>query len=228
MRRFAVVIPAYNAAFTIGQLIDELSKLTSSENILVVDDGSTDGTGVIARSRGVWTLTHNFRRGKGRSLSDGIKKAIELGYEIIVTMDSDLQHDPSDLPGMIESIEKFDIVVGKRTISRSEMPIHRWLSNWLTSHLISIRTGKQIEDSQCGFRVFKAKVFEHVGSRCANYDYESDILLKAGLSGFSIGFVPIRTIYNNSKSSIHIIDIFRFIKVFIKSFFYRGKRKITR
>ncbi|MGC8595965.1 MAG: glycosyltransferase family 2 protein [Candidatus Kryptoniota bacterium] len=227
MRKFAVVIPAYNAAVTIGQLIDELSKLTPSENIFVVDDGSTDGTAAVAKSRGVWVLKHNFRKGKGKSLSDGISKALELGFEIIVTMDSDLQHDPLDLPGMVEAIENFDIVVGKRALSISEMPIHRWISNQLTSRLISIRTGKQIEDSQCGYRVFRAEVFNNVNSKCVNYDYESDILLKAGLIGYSIGFVPIKTIYNDSRSSINVIDIFRFTRVFIKSFFYRGKRKIT-
>lgn len=227
MRKFAVVIPAYNAANTIGQLIDGLTRFTSSENIFVVDDGSTDETSSVARSRGVWILIHNFRKGKGRSLNDGINKAINMGFDIIVTMDSDLQHDPFDLPRMIDAIEEFDIVVGKRNVSRSEMPLHRWLSNWLTSSLISLRVGKQVEDSQCGFRVFKARVFNRVNSKCANYDYESDILLKAGLNGFSIGFVPIKTIYNDSKSNIHIIDIFRFIVVFTKSFFYRGKRKIT-
>ncbi len=218
MLKIAVVIPAYNAASTIGELISGISKIISPENVFVVDDGSDDQTEFIARGLGVWVLRHVVKRGKGAALRDGVMKALGLNYELILTMDSDLQHDPAEIPKFIAAAAHLDIVVGKRNISTDTMPFHRVISNTLTTSMISSRTGAAIEDSQCGYRLYRARVLRAVDSRCRHFDYESDMLLKATIEGYRIGFVPIKTIYNESKSSIRVIDIFRFIKVYLKSF----------
>ncbi len=218
MLRTAVAIPAHNAANTIGQVISQVAKFVPCENIFVVDDGSSDQTELIAREKGVWVLRHDIRRGKGSALHDATKKILEQDYELIVTLDSDLQHDPSEIPCFISAAERFDVVIGKRIFSSNEMPFHRLLSNSITTGLISWRTGAKVEDSQCGYRLYHESVLKKVDSKLKHYDYESDILIKAALAGFSIGFVPIKTIYNNSKSSIRVINIFRFIKVYLKSF----------
>ena len=218
MPKVAVAIPAYNAAKTIGEVISQVSKFVSYENIFVVDDGSSDQTELIAREKGVWVLRHAVRKGKGSALRDATTKILELGYDLVITLDSDLQHDPSEIPNFVSASEKFDVVIGKRTISTERMPVHRFMSNSITTKLISLRTGVKIEDSQCGYRLYKAEVLRTVDSRCRHYDYESDILLKAALAGFSVGFIPIKTIYNDSKSSIRVIDILRFVKVYLKSF----------
>ncbi len=218
MPKVAVAIPAYNAAKTIGEVISQVSKFVSYENIFVVDDGSSDQTELIAREKGVWVLRHAVRKGKGSALRDAATKILELGYDLVITLDSDLQHDPSEIPNFVSASEKFDVVIGKRAISTERMPVHRFMSNSITTKLISLRTGVKIEDSQCGYRLYKAEVLRTVDSRCRHYDYESDILLKAALAGFSVGFIPIKTIYNDSKSSIRVIDILRFVKVYLKSF----------
>ncbi len=218
MHRTAVAIPAYNAANTIGQVISQVAKFVPYENIFVVDDGSNDQTEFIAREKGVWVLRHEVRRGKGSALHDATKKIIEQDYESIITLDSDLQHDPSEIPDFISAADEFDVVIGKRVFSSEEMPFHRSLSNSITTGLISWRTGVKVEDSQCGYRLYHMSVLKKVDSKCTHYDYESDILIKAALAGFSIGFVSIKTIYNNSESSIKVIDILRFIKVYLKSF----------
>lgn len=218
MPKVAVVIPAYNAAQSVGELLSRVSRHVSNEDIFVVDDGSTDETELIARDLGVWLLRHSRRKGKGAALRDGFVKALELNYEMIITMDSDLQHDPSEIPAFVEAASRFDLVVGRRSISTKDMPFHRFLSNSLTSRMMSARTGENIEDSQCGYRLYAASLLRAVDSRYRHFDYESDILLKAALQGYKIGFIPIRTIYNGSMSSMRVVDILRFIRVYIKSF----------
>lgn len=218
MPKVAVVIPAYNAAPTVGELLSQVSKYVSNEDIFVIDDGSTDETELVARDLGVWLLRHSKKKGKGVSLRDGCKKAVELNYEMIITMDSDLQHDPAEIPAFIEAASRLDMVIGKRTISTREMPFHRFLSNSLTSRLMSSRTGANIEDSQCGYRLYRTRVLRAIDSHYRHFDYESDMLLKAVLEGYRVGFIPIKTIYNESRSYIRVLDILRFIRVYVKSF----------
>jgi len=102
------------------------------------------------------------------------------------------------------------------------MPIHRKLSNSLTSKIISLRIKQKIVDSQCGFRLYKRKIFETFALTANHYDLESEILIKAGICGFKIGFVNIPAIYQaNLNSYIRMIDIFRFIRIIIKSMLWR-------
>jgi glycosyltransferase involved in cell wall biosynthesis len=218
MRKVAVVIPAYNAAGTIAELITQISKFISAENIFVVDDGSEDQTEFIARDMGVWVLRHVARKGKGAALRDGAMKALGLNYELVLTIDSDLQHDPAEIPKFISAASGLDIVIGKRNISTDTMPLARVLSNSITSWMIASRTGATIEDSQCGYRLYRARVLRAIDSHYQYFDYESDMLLKAAIEGYRVGFVPIKTIYNGSKSSIRVIDILRFARVYLKSF----------
>ena len=218
MRKIAVAIPAHNAADTIGRLISRVAEFVPSENIFVVDDGSTDKTELVARQHGVWVLRHAVRKGKGSSLRDASQKILLENYDSIITLDSDLQHDPSEIPSFIQASDSFDVVVGKRDVSAGHMPIHRFLSNSITSKLISLRTGAKIEDSQCGYRLYRAEVLKKVDSTRKHYDYESDVLIKAVLAGFSVGFIPVKTIYNDSESRINVLDILRFASVYFRSF----------
>jgi glycosyltransferase involved in cell wall biosynthesis len=219
MPKVAVAIPAHNAANSIGEVISQVARFVSPGDIFVVDDGSSDQTDLVARGHGVWLLRHSKKRGKGSALRDAAGKILELDYEAVITLDSDLQHDPAEIPLFIAASGDFDVVIGKRTISVGNMPLHRYLSNSITTRLISMRTGVRIEDSQCGYRLYKTRVLKAVHSDCNHYDYESDLLIKAALAGFRVGFVPIKTIYNDSKSGMRTIDILRFIKVYLRSFF---------
>jgi len=221
MPKTAVVVPAYNAANTLGDLVTRISRNVREENIFVVDDGSSDRTEFVAREKGVWVLRHASRRGKGSALGNGTRKALELGYDLIITIDSDLQHDPDEIPVFITASEHFDVVVGERSVSTSQMPVHRFLSNSITSGMITLRTGVKIKDSQCGYRLYRAEVLRSINSKATHFDYESDILIKSALAGFRIGSVPIRTIYNNSFSSMRFVDVARFVRVFLKSYTFR-------
>ena len=116
----------------------------------------------------------------------------------------------------------FDVVIASRMQANKEMPVHRKLSNFLTSKIISFRIKQKIIDSQCGFRLYKRKVFETFALTANHYDLESEILIKAGICGFKIGFVNISAIYQaNLNSYICMIDIVRFIRIVIKSILWR-------
>ncbi len=227
MPNVAVAIPAHNAERTLSGLISGLSNYVKREDIFVVDDGSSDRTESVARELGVWLLKHSEKRGKGTALRDAVVKILELGYDLIVTMDSDLQHDPSELSAFIAASKNCDVVVGDRMADSKRMPSHRLLSNTITSRMISWRTRITIPDSQCGYRLYKAQVLKVVDSHCRYYDYESDILIKAALSGFKIGSVPIKAIYNDSKSNIRVLDILRFVAVYVKSFRWSNDKNPT-
>ncbi|MCL5267482.1 MAG: glycosyltransferase family 2 protein [Bacteroidetes bacterium] len=218
MPKVAIAIPARNAANSIGEVISQVTRFVSPEDVFVVDDGSSDQTGLVAREKGVWLLRHAAKRGKGSALRDATIKILERDYESVITLDSDLQHDPGEIPSFISASRDFDVVIGRRTISVDKMPVHRFLSNTITTKLISMRTGVNIEDSQCGYRLYKTAVLKAIHSNCNYYDYESDLLIKAALAGFQIGFVPIKTIYNDSKSGMRTIDILRFIRIYLRSF----------
>jgi glycosyltransferase involved in cell wall biosynthesis len=222
LRKVCVVIPAYNAERTLSPLLVNLKRTLPEATILVVNDGSVDNTHEIAAAEDIVYLKHHSNRGKGAALKTGFAHALNLGADLIATMDADLQHDVGDLRGLLEKIENdnLDLVIGARMWDLASMPIHRRISNKTTSQLLSWRLQQKISDSQCGLRVHRARLLREISVWSNHFDFESELLLKAGLGGFRIGFVNIRTIYHReSKSSMRWFDTLRFIKVYCTSFF---------
>ncbi len=213
-----IVIPAYNEGSTIRELLRRLKSLVSPCDILVVDDGSTDGTGELAAYEGVRVLRNLYNIGKGESLKRGFTIALREGYGGVITMDADLQHDVDDLNGILQKAsEGFDIVVGSRWYDFSGMPLDRYLSNRLTTLVLSLLAGRRLEDTQSGYRFIRRTVLEKVSVPSSRYDFESEFLLRAALYGFKIGFSPIKTIYAGEKSHIHKLrDTLRFVKLTLK------------
>ncbi|CUS77647.1 Glycosyltransferase involved in cell wall bisynthesis [Candidatus Kryptonium thompsonii] len=220
MSNICAVIPAYNAERTIKILIERVKKFIPLEDIVVVDDGSTDMTSEIALGCGANVLKHAKNYGKGKALKTGFKFAILKNYDAVLTLDADLQHDPDEIPKLIDKFsEGFDIVIGNRMKNLKSMPVERIFSNKMTSFLISLRTGQKIPDSQCGFRLIKRAVIEKISVKSDGFSFESEFLIKALLAGFKVGFVEIKTIYNGERSYIkHFSDTFKFIAVYTRSF----------
>jgi glycosyltransferase involved in cell wall biosynthesis len=133
--------------------------------------------------------------GKGKALSVGFDEAVSAGFNYVVTLDSDLQHEPKYIPKLIEGLQSFDIVIGNRLKNLKGMPIQRRLSNKLTSFFLTVKTGQNILDSQCGYRAFQAEVLKVVKTNFLGFEAESEILIEAAKKGFRIGFVDIPTIY---------------------------------
>lgn len=218
----AVVIPAFNAAQTLGTLLEQVSRVIDGASIIVVDDGSTDDTSAIASEAGARVIRHRQNRGKGAALRSGFEAVLaSKEYAAVITMDADLQHDPMEVPKFISRSEsgKADIVVGFRKRIGSGMPLHRVLSNRITSSLVSARTGVMIKDSQSGFRWVSREVLAAIAIESEGYEAETEMLIKAARKGFLIDFVPITTIYGNERSHMsHWKTTKRFLQVLLKEY----------
>jgi glycosyltransferase involved in cell wall biosynthesis len=221
-----VVLPAYNVAGNILNVITGTIEVVGDPGcILVVDDGSTDGTGQVCRQLPVVLLQHRKNRGKGAALRTGFSYALDRGIQKVVTLDADGQHDPRFIPqftGLLEE-QQLDLVLGIRTFAFSQMPKDRWLSNQLTSLLISVVAGKRIADSQCGYRAMNLEIYRRLRFFANRYDFETEVLLKYLLHGARTGFVEISRIYGGQKSSINrLTDTIRFIRTVLRVALYES------
>lgn len=207
-----LIIPVYNSSAYLEELIERLAGQFDSEHILFLNDGSTDGSLEIFKKSNSHYLSFDKNRGKGAVLIEGFNYAIKHKYDYVITMDSDLQHRPEEIPRFIDRAGGVGIVVGNREISGSNMPPLRRLSNWLTSALISIFSRINISDSQCGFRLISLNSLSRLRLNSGGFQLESELLLKAGMAGEKVTQVPISTVYNNAPSSInHLGDTLKFI-----------------
>ncbi|MDH3217258.1 MAG: glycosyltransferase family 2 protein [Candidatus Krumholzibacteria bacterium] len=221
--KIAVVVPAFNAARHLTAVIDDICRTIPAQQIIVVDDGSTDETSDKARKAGVNVVEHTVNQGKGAALSSGAKKAVEMGMDYVVTLDADGQHDPAEIPKFIEHAQKTgaDIILGNRMKDRKDMPFIRVFANRATSAFVSLRTGKNIPDSQNGYRMLRTWVFDKVKLETKRYDTESEILIKAAAAGASIDSIPVQTIYGSEASSVNpVIDTMRFFRMVFRSMFW--------
>ncbi|MEK7819267.1 MAG: glycosyltransferase family 2 protein [Bacteroidota bacterium] len=220
-KRFLLLIPAFNAESTIQKLIIETKKYFLPENILVVNDGSSDKTFEIANSEKVNLLNHSKNLGKGAALKTGFQFAVENNFDWVLTMDADLQHSPNDVPKFFDeiNISNSDIILGNRMNDLKNMPLHRRFSNIVTSFLVRLRTNQNIIDSQCGFRFYKIDVLKYLQNFSDGYEFETEILIWASKNNFKISSVPIETIYNNEKSFMnHLHTTKKFLKSILRKY----------
>lgn len=212
-----VIIPTFNEAKIIHDLVIQIKKF--GLDILVVDDGSSDGTDTAARKAGATVVTHNRNMGKGASLRTGFQKVINEDYDYIITMDGDGQHRPDDLKNFIDLFvkEKSDIIVGNRMEEPKNMPFHRWITNKVMSMIISSVCKIYIPDSQNGFRLIKISALRDMVLSTSNYEIESELLIQASKKLYKIASVPIETIYSGQDSQINpVVDTVRFFRFILK------------
>ena len=209
----AAVIPFFNESRTIYQIVNNTLKYVDC--VIAVDDGSTDdSSSKIPESKNITLLKFKANRGKGFALREGLSEAVKKGYSQIITLDADLQHNPDEIPLLIYELNNFDIVIGNRLNNLTNMPLQRKMSNKITSFLLSLKTGKKIIDSQCGFRAYRAEVIKNINTINNGYEAESEILIKASRRGYKIGFTDISTIYGNEQSKISPVQTtLNFVKV---------------
>lgn len=223
-----VIIPAYNEAEGITHLIGEVRKYCS--HILVVDDGSQDGTGEVAERAGAEVIRHNKNMGKGVSLGDGFAHVRDQRYGLVITMDGDGQHNPADIPQFIETYQRTGIpmVVGNRMADVHEMPFSRRLVNFLMSRILSNVMHQYVPDTQCGFRLLRGDIIPIVMTHSARFAAESEMLLYVADRGIRIGSVRVKTIYNKKKSSIRPFrDTILFIRM-LRQYSRQKKRRRRR
>ena len=225
MKKFNILIPAYNASQTIVELVNHLFQLEiKPEQIIVINDGSTDETSNIARGLNVNIVDLHQNQGKGAALLKGFEYFLKNSNEdYLICMDADLQHSVKSIPDFLKSDAQF--VIGNRDKSLKTMPFHRILSNVLTSKILSFVTGQKILDSQCGYRMIHREVISKLELNEKGFQLESEMIVEVAKMGKTIEFVDIPTIYNQSSSNINNVkDTLRFIRYIIKEIFKRITR----
>lgn len=209
------IVPFFNEKTTLSMLLDETLKYV--DKVFAINDGSSDDTYNFERSKiNITMIDLEKNYGKGRALSIGFEEALASGFENIVTVDADFQHNPKYIPELLEALNSFEIVIGNRLKNLKNMPVQRKISNTLTSYFLTKKTGQKILDSQCGFRAYRAEVLKKVKTKYYGFEAESEIIVKAAKEGFNIGFIDISTIYGNEKSKMKPVQaILGFLKVLL-------------
>jgi glycosyltransferase involved in cell wall biosynthesis len=200
---FCVLIPAYNASLTLGAVLDEVCQ--QAFTVVVVDDGSSDDMSLVASGYPVVLLSHHANLGKGAALMTGFRWAVENGYEGVVTLDADGQHDPLSI-GFLASAALdggFGILIASRYTQFNEMAGLRKFWNRFGVWCMRKRTGFEISDSQSGFRYYSSTLLTAVALSKSGYDLEMEILMKAWKSGFTIGSLPVAARVADGRSTSH-------------------------
>jgi len=208
-----VLIPAYREAGRIGGVVTAV-RARFPGTVVVVDDGSDDGTADEAEAAGATVLRHPENRGKGAALETGFAYARRSGAAFVITMDADGQHAADDLPGFMQRFQAggADVIVGNRMAEPAGMPLLRRLTNRGMSALLSRRMGQAVPDTQNGFRLYRTAVLpEASAGDSGGFAAESEILLRLSARGVRIAAVPVRVIYGDERSKIRPLrDALRF------------------
>lgn len=192
----AYLIPAYQASRSLKRVIDDLRAHDGEGSLLVVDDGSTDGTGDIARAAGVDVLTHEVNRGKGVALRTGFAWLAERGFETAVTVDADGQHRAEDALALARhGAPAAALVLGVRDMRRAGAPRPSQLSNRFSNWWVSRFAGIPLADTQCGLRRYPLAATLELNSDARGYGFECDMLVRAARRGIPVVEVPVRVIY---------------------------------
>jgi len=212
----SVVLPAHNEEEAIAEVIAGVKKALDGRSfeILVVDDGSEDGTAEAARKAGARVVSHAYRKGNGAAIKKGIR---ESRGRLLVLMDADGQHPPEFLPQLVQPLERFDMVIGCRTGS-GQQRWHRRMANWVFSFLASYLVGEKIVDLTSGFRALPRELaLRYVELLPNTFSYPSTLTMVLSRSGYTLGQVPIDFRPPASRSKIKPLrDGLRFLFILIK------------
>jgi glycosyltransferase involved in cell wall biosynthesis len=219
--KILVIVPAYNAARHLPELIARIAVQVDPRHLLIVNDGSTDDTAEVVGRSTCRMISLPGNRGKGAALRAGFDFALKNGYDAVVTLDADLQHPPECLPLFLAQYGLADLVIGRREIRPGRMPWPRVISNTLTSLVISIMGRTPVRDSQSGYRLISASVLRRLHPVADGFEAESELLFQAGRLGLSVSEIPIPTIYGRSSSFIHPLrDTGRFLRQMWRRLWY--------
>jgi glycosyltransferase involved in cell wall biosynthesis len=199
----AAIVPCANEAKTIGSLVTAVRSVLS--HVIVVDDGSVDNTGSLARSAGAEVIRRDAHPGKGAALRAGLARAAERGFTWALMMDGDGQHAPEDIPALLAAAGpgNADLIVGNRMLHADRMPfVRRHVNKWMSRRL-SGAAGVDLPDSQCGFRLMRLEALSAISLQTERFEIESEMLLAFIARKYSVKFVPVRVIYKDERSKIH-------------------------
>ena len=198
--RSVAVIPAYNEAKNIAEVVKRT--LAFVDKVIVVDDGSRDNTAETASESGAEVVRLEKNSGKAKATKLGFSHC--NGYDVVITLDGDLQHLPEEIPRFLESIEEgADLCIGSRFLGdKVKMPLSNYISNRIARALIRLITGLRITDPQSGFRALRAEKLGELKIDAERYAIEHVMIIEAAQKGLKMREVPISCIYGNENSHI--------------------------
>lgn len=221
--RVCAIVPAFNEADVIAGLVTAASRHVAE--VVVVDDGSTDETGVRAAGAGAVCLKLARNSGKGTALRHGLAYIRERDFTHVLFMDGDGQHCPDDIPRLIEAArDGADIVIGTRSFVKEAMPASRHFSNTVGSRAASWLVGQAILDSQSGFRLVRFDALRDVRLRARRYEFEMEVLIKLRARGATIAHAAVTTVYDHGQARSKMNPVRDTIRICLWSLAFRFGR----
>ena len=191
-----VVIPTYNNAGTIAQVISSVKEF--ADDIMVVNDGSTDSTSEILHSiGGIRLLEYKDNKGKGYALKLALKTAYEQGFTYALTIDADGQHYADDIPGFVKRIEEVpgSLLIGARNLAADNMPSKNSFANNFSNFWFKVETGRKLSDTQSGYRLYPLAPLNGIRFITGRYEFEVEVIVRAAWMGVNVENIPIKVYY---------------------------------
>lgn len=234
-----VIVPTYNNRNTVLQVIDRLRPLAA--DILVVNDGSTDDTLELltqyrqrlddgqtdqqasAAATSLHIVTYAENQGKGHALRSGFRKALELGFDYAITIDSDGQHYPEDLPHFVQRLKECKakghdrvLIVGNRKLQQENMPGGNTFANYFSNFWFALQTWQYLPDTQTGYRLYPLHHLHGLNLITARYEAELELMVLAAWHGVRLESTPIRVYYPPREERVtHFRPFWDFVRIFI-------------
>ena len=229
--KIIAVIPCLNEEKFIGDVVFKTIKHV--DKVIVIDDGSKDATARIAREAGAEVISHPSSRGAGAATRTGLDAAFKYGADIVVTLDGDGQHDPAEIPLLLQPLlqDDADLVIGSRFIKHeTNIPAYRKLGVDFITWMYNLGTDVKVTDSQSGFRAHSRKLLESVDITHDDFSFSVEVLVKARTRGFRIAEVPISCLYHGQGSTSNPVShgisvVMAVVGIRLSNVLFGGKNK---
>ncbi len=195
-KQVCIIVPTYNNAGTLEDIINRIFRFSSS--IIVIDDGSTDNTAeVLEQFKNISIISFQKNKGKGMALRSGFELALKQGYLYAITIDSDGQHFPEDIPIFAEKLVTAPdtILIGSRNMEQEGIPGKSSFGNKFSNFWINVTTGFSLKDTQSGFRLYPLSIFDQIHFYSTKYEFEVEVLTRAAWAGYKIENIPVKVYY---------------------------------
>lgn len=203
-----VLIPTYNNQATLKRVLDQV--LSYTENVVVVNDGSTDKTAqILDKYSSLKVINIPINQGKGNALKTGFYKAYQIGYKYAISMDSDGQHFPDDLHVFLDALESHLpvnpdlLVIGSRKMDDPSVPDKSSIGNRLSSFWYWVETGVDLQDTQCGYRLYPLEKINSLNLYTSRFELEIEVIVKAAWNGIKVINLPVKVLYDPNERVTH-------------------------